>query len=99
LTVIKDCGAEGEGLLSFPRPGISVALDIPIRDNVQAVIDALNKQVIAHGGRIYLTKDGFTRPDDFRAMDPRVPAFLEVCRRYDPAGTLRSAQSERVFGK
>nr|MBA2320622.1 FAD-binding oxidoreductase [Deltaproteobacteria bacterium] len=26
LCVIKDCGAEGEGLLSFPRPGMSVAL-------------------------------------------------------------------------
>ena len=28
--VIKDCGAEGRGLLSFPMPGISVALDMPI---------------------------------------------------------------------
>ena len=28
---IKDCGAEGEGMLSFPRPGISIALDLPVR--------------------------------------------------------------------
>ncbi len=98
LSVIKDCGAEGEGLLSFPRPGMSVALDIPIRDNVQQVIDRLNERVIAAGGRIYLTKDGYTRPEHIRAMDTRVPAFLEVCRRWDPARTLRSAQSERLFG-
>ena len=27
LTVIKDCGAEGRGLISFPRPGIAIAPD------------------------------------------------------------------------
>jgi hypothetical protein len=54
--------------------------------------------VIENEGRIYLTKDGFTRPEHFRAMDPRVDKFLEVVRKWDPEGTLRSAQSERVFG-
>ena len=99
LSVIKDCGVEGEGLLSFPRPGITLALDIPIRDNIQQVIDRLNEQVIACGGRIYLTKDGFTRPEHLRAMDPRIPRFLEVCRKWDPQGTLHSALSQRLFGE
>jgi decaprenylphospho-beta-D-ribofuranose 2-oxidase len=98
LTVIKDCGAEGEGLLSFPRPGMSVALDIPIGNNIQQVIDRLNEHVIACKGRIYLTKDGFTRPEHFRAMEPRLEAFLAVKRRWDPENKLRSAQSERLFG-
>ncbi len=98
LTVLKDCGEEGEGLISFPRPGMTLALDIPIRDNTQLVIDRLNEKVIEGGGRIYLTKDGFTRPEHLRAMDPRVPAFLEVCRRWDPEGRIRSAQSDRLFG-
>src|SRR5690606_13981392 len=31
LCVIKDCGPEGEGLLSFPTAGTSVALDLPVR--------------------------------------------------------------------
>lgn len=98
LTVLKDCGAEGEGLLSFPRPGMTLALDIPVRDNVQVVIDRLNEKVIEGGGRIYLTKDGFTRPEHLRAMDPRIDSFLEVCRRWDPEGRIRSAQSQRLFG-
>ncbi len=98
LSVIKDCGAEGEGMLSFPRPGMSLALDIPIQSNTQAVIDRLNQHVLTCGGRIYLTKDGFTRAEDFRAMEPRLSRFLEVQRRWDPAHTLRSAQSERLFG-
>jgi decaprenylphospho-beta-D-ribofuranose 2-oxidase len=99
LTVIKDCGDQGEGLLSFPRPGMSMALDIPIDRHTQAVIDKLNERVMALGGRIYLAKDGFTRAEHFRAMEPRLDAFLEVKRRWDPESKLKSAQSVRLFGE
>jgi FAD/FMN-containing dehydrogenase len=98
LCVIKDCGAEGEGLLSFPRRGISIALDIPVRDDTQALVDALNELVIAEGGRVYLAKDAFTRAEHFRAMEARLPAWTAVRRRWDPEGRIRSAQSVRLFG-
>jgi len=98
LCVIKDCGAEGIGLLSFPRPGISIALDIPIRDGTQALVDALNELVIAEGGRVYLAKDLFTRGEHFRAMEPRLPEWLRIKRQWDPEGRLRSAQSVRLLG-
>lgn len=99
LCVIKDCGAQGRGLLSFPFPGTSIAVDLPIRDDTQQVVDTLNEFVIAKGGRMYLTKDGFTRPEHFRAMEPRLAAFLEARRRFDPQGRLESAQSVRLFGE
>jgi FAD/FMN-containing dehydrogenase len=98
LCVIKDCGDQGEGLLSFPLKGTSIALDLPVRDNTQAVVDKLNEFVIGAGGRIYLAKDAFTRADHFRAMEPRLPAWQAIRRRWDPAGRLRSAQSVRLFG-
>jgi FAD/FMN-containing dehydrogenase len=98
LCVIKDCGAEGQGLLSFPRPGISIALDIPMRDATPALVDALNELVIAEGGRVYLAKDALTRPEHFRAMEPRLARFLDVRRTWDPDGRIRSAQSVRLFG-
>ena len=99
LTVIKDCGPEGKGMLSFPKRGISVALDLPRRpDRTQALVDALNEIVIAAGGRIYLTKDALTRPEHLRAMEPRLNAWLEVRRKWDPEGRLRSAQSVRLLG-
>jgi decaprenylphospho-beta-D-ribofuranose 2-oxidase len=98
LCVIKDCGREGVGMLSFPRPGISIAMDIPFRDDTQALVDALNEVVIAEGGRIYLAKDALTRADHYRAMDPRVDDFLRVRRAWDPAGRIRSALSMRLFG-
>jgi FAD/FMN-containing dehydrogenase len=98
LCVIKDCGPEGIGLLSFPRPGISIALDIPIRHDIQSLIDALNELVIDAGGRIYLAKDALTRPADFRRMEARLDQFLDIRRKWDPSGRIRSAQSVRLFG-
>lgn len=98
LCVIKDCGAEGRGMLSFPMAGVSIALDIAVRDDTQAIVDALNEKVIEMGGRIYLTKDGFTRAEHYRAMEPRLAAFEAVRRRWDPEGRFRSAQSVRVLG-
>jgi FAD/FMN-containing dehydrogenase len=98
LCVIKDCGPEGFGLLSFPRPGISIALDIKINDRTQSLVDALNELVIAEGGRIYLAKDALTRPGHFQRMEPRLGEWTRIRRQWDPAGRLRSAQSVRVLG-
>lgn len=98
LTVVKDCGEEGEGLLSFPRPGMSLALDLPIRPDTPEVIARLNRIVSDLGGRIYLTKDGLSTPEDFQRMESRLGSFLEVKKHWDPEGNIRSAQSERLMG-
>ena len=98
LAVIKDCGAEGLGLLSFPMPGTSIALDIAIRDDTQALVDALNGRVLAEGGRVYLAKDNFTRAEHFRLMEPRLAEWQRIRRAWDPDLKLRSAQSVRVLG-
>ena len=98
LCVIKDCGPEGKGILSFPMKGISIALDIAVRDDTQALIDALNEQVIAEGGRIYLSKDQFSRREHFEQMEKRLPEFQRIRRQWDPALRIRSAQSVRLFG-
>jgi FAD/FMN-containing dehydrogenase len=98
LCVIKDCGGEGLGTLSFPKPGISLALDMPFGDATQSHVDAMNELVAAEGGRIYLAKDALTRPEHYRAMDPRVDRFLCVRREWDRDGRIRSALSMRLFG-
>lgn len=98
LCVIKDCGPEGKGLLSFPLEGTSIAIDMAVSADTQRIVDRLNEFVIATGGRIYLTKDRFTRAEHFRAMEPRLPAFQAVREKWDPRGRLRSAQSVRLFG-
>ena len=54
--------------------------------------------MLAEGGRVYLTKDAFTRPEHYAAMEPRLAAFQAVRDRIDPQRTIRSAQSVRLFG-
>lgn len=99
LCVIKDCGPEGKGMLSFPTKGISIALDIAVRDDTQQLVDDLNERVLSLGGRFYLAKDAFSRPEHFQAMEQRrLPTFLETRHRWDPEQRFRSAQSVRLMG-
>jgi len=99
LSVIKDCGEQGKGILSFPKRGISVALDIPMRhEHTKSLVDTLNAIVIEEGGRIYLTKDALTSAEHFREMEPRLDAWNAVRRRWDPEGGLCSALSIRLLG-
>ncbi len=99
LCVIKDCGPEGRGMLSFPRAGMSIAMDFPIHpEKTPVLVNRLNELVIAEGGRIYLTKDTFTRAEHFQAMETRLAAFNAVRRKWDPDARIRSAQSVRLLG-
>ncbi len=98
VSVIKDCGAEGRGMISFPMPGMSLALDLPYRPvATQALVDALNEIVIGADGRIYLTKDALTRRDHFAAMEPRLARWNQVRRKWDPERRLTSALSQRLL--
>ncbi len=99
VTVVKDCGEQGRGILSFPKSGISIALDLPVRaGETQKTVDAFNEIVLSAGGRIYLAKDAMTRPEHFRAMEPRLDHWNDIRRKWDPRGKLRSALSARLFG-
>lgn len=97
VTVLKDCGAEGEGLISFPKTGTTIAVDIPLKslEQGQEMTDRFNEYVLEHGGRIYLTKDAFTRADHIEAMYPRLEEWKEIRRQYDPEGRLQSALALR----
>jgi FAD/FMN-containing dehydrogenase len=100
LCVVKDFGAEGAGLLSFPRPGTTASIDLPLRgERTQAVVDAMNRVVIEAGGRVYLAKDSLTRREHLEAMEgPRLAAFAELRRRFDPERRLSSALAVRLLG-
>lgn len=99
LCVIKDFGRESMGVLSFPRPGITLALDIPVRDDTQELVDKLNEQVLRENGRVYLAKDSFTRREHFEAMEgARLKEFQRIRDQWDPNRRFRSAQSVRLLG-
>lgn len=98
LCVIKDCGPQGKGVLSFPLEGTSIAVDMAVSPDLQRIVDNLNAFVIEAGGRIYLSKDRFTRAAHFRAMEPRLARFVALRDTWDPKRRFRSAQSVRLFG-
>lgn len=98
VTVFKDCGPESKGPLSFPKPGTSLAIDIPIFAGIEKLVRELNAFVLANEGRVYLAKDAFTTADEFARMYPRLPEFLAVRDKYDPDRRISSAQSVRLMG-
>lgn len=99
LAVIKDCGPEGDAYLSFPREGITLALDLAYRGAAtEALVHDLNAAVIEAGGRVYLAKDAVTHARDFERMMPRLPQWRAVRERWDPERRFRTAQSVRLLG-
>ena len=79
LAVLKTFGERGSpGLLSFPRPGATLALDFPNRGaETLALLSRLDAIVSEAGGALYPAKDGRLPPDLFRRSFPRWREFLE----------------------
>ncbi len=97
LAVLKACGPAGEGLLSYLYPGHTLALDFPNTGaDLVPFIARLEQIVLDFGGRLYLAKDALMTPAAFAQMYPRLPEFLEIKRRVDPAGVFQSSQSRRL---
>jgi len=84
LAVLKRCGdVTSPGLLSFPLPGTSLALDFSqktgLEPNLFRKLDAI---VAASGGRLYPAKDAHMSGDYFRCF---YPAWEQVEALRDPA--------------
>ncbi|RPH54093.1 MAG: hypothetical protein EHM84_02540 [Lysobacterales bacterium] len=84
LAVLKVFGnIASAGLLSFPRPGITLALDFPNRGHATLrLLDRLDEIVRSSGGAVYPAKDARMSADSFQHYFPRWRSF---CEYLDPA--------------
>jgi hypothetical protein len=96
LSVVKKFGSvQSPGMMSFPRPGLTLALDFPFRgEKTLKLFAMLDELVLAAKGALYPAKDPRMSREMFRASYPR----LEEFRKYvDPA--LSSSFWRRVAGE
>jgi FAD/FMN-containing dehydrogenase len=95
LAVLKTFGArQSAGMLSFPMPGVTLALDFPnLGERTLALQNTLDAIVREAGGRLYPAKDARMPRDLFEAG---YPALSEFSQYRDPG--LSSAMSRRLMG-
>lgn len=95
LAVLKTFGQrQGVGMLSFPQPGVTLALDFPNRgERTLRLFKNLDAIVREAAGRIYLAKDARMPRDLFESGYPRLPEFLKY---RDPG--ISSGLSRRLIG-
>lgn len=84
LAVLKAFGERASpGLLSFPRPGLTLALDFPNRgEKTLRLLASFDAAVIAAGGAVYPAKDARMPVQVFAAGYPRLERFRA---QVDPA--------------
>lgn len=96
LNVLKRFGAASPAPLSFPIPGWTLAVDLPVRPGLGALLSHLDALVAEAGGRIYLAKDSRASASTIHRMYPRLAEFQVIRHRVDPGGLFHSDLSRRL---
>lgn len=96
LAVLKRFGPAGEGILSFPTEGYTLALDFPAAPAILQMLREMDRIVADAGGRVYLAKDALLDAGTFARMYPAADAFRAVRRALDPEGVLTSSLARRI---
>lgn len=95
LNVFKRMG-EGQGILSFPFKGYTLAIDFPMSKELRAFTPKLDAKVLSAGGRLYLGKDALLHETTFKAMYPQHEEWMAIKRKYDPGNRFSSNISRRL---
>lgn len=95
LNVFKRMG-DGQGILSFPFKGYTLAIDFPVTKELLSFTPKLDAKVLSAGGRLYLGKDALLQETTFKAMYPQHREWMAIKRKYDPNNRFSSNISRRL---
>jgi decaprenylphospho-beta-D-ribofuranose 2-oxidase len=96
LNVLKRFGAGNRGPISFPQPGWTLAVDLPIRRGLGELCAALDELVLDVGGRLYLAKESRTTAEAVQRMYPRIDEWRKIRAAADPRGIFVSDMARRL---
>jgi decaprenylphospho-beta-D-ribofuranose 2-oxidase len=97
LAVVKRLGDASPGSLAFPRPGWTLAVDLPAgTDGLAGLLDELDTVVAEAGGSVYLVKDARLQPELVPVFYPRLEAWRALRERVDPSRRWQSDIARRL---
>jgi decaprenylphospho-beta-D-ribofuranose 2-oxidase len=96
LAVLKLFGKANANWLSFPMEGYTLALDFKIEPGLFELLNELDKIVLQHDGRFYLSKDVRVNKETFEAGYKNIDKFRQLRKNYKMDQKFHSLQSKRV---
>jgi decaprenylphospho-beta-D-ribofuranose 2-oxidase len=96
LNVLKRFGPGNRAPLSFPMPGWTLCVDIPVGKGLHEFCEEMDELVLAAGGRLYLAKESRTTPEAIERGYPRLDEWRKVRASVDPQGVFASDMSRRL---
>lgn len=94
LTVLKYFNQTSLGLLSFSKPGFTLAIDFVNNSSAKAAIQQMNQLITDLKGKIYLAKDLFLTTTQFKQQYPTHQRFKQLLSQYP--SSLQSNLSRRL---
>ena len=96
LTTLKEYGQGNNNYLSFAEKGLSVTLDIPLKNGFLIIYEEFENILLNQNVKIYLAKDSFMSKDFFYKSYDKINEFINFKKKIDPSSKFKSIQSQRL---
>ena len=96
LSTLKEYGKGNENYLSFAENGLSITLDIPVKENFFEIYQEFERIISNQNVKVYLAKDSFMSENFFKNSYNKITLFKEIKKKIDPESKLESIQSKRL---